>query len=79
MQQAEADLARAQDEVHRSEVALASVENRVSMFGKDADEIANLGERVDRRVRISGLCGARRVRVTATPASGRKSHAYECR
>jgi cobalt-zinc-cadmium efflux system membrane fusion protein len=50
MQQAEADLARAQDEVHRSEVALASVENRVSMFGKDADEIANLGERVDRRV-----------------------------
>ena len=50
LQQAEADLARAQDEVRRTEATVAAVENRVSTFGKDPQEIAGLGDRVDRRV-----------------------------
>jgi cobalt-zinc-cadmium efflux system membrane fusion protein len=52
LQQAEADLTRAQDEYRRAQVALAAVENRLSLFGKDPKEIASLGERVDRRVVI---------------------------
>jgi len=50
LQQAEADLARAQDEVRRTEATVAAVENRVSTFGKNPQEIAGLGDRVDRRV-----------------------------
>jgi len=52
LQQAEADLNRAQDEHRRAQVGLAAVENRLSLFGKDPKEIAGLGERVDRRVII---------------------------
>jgi membrane fusion protein, heavy metal efflux system len=50
LQQAEADLARAQDDVRRSQAVLAAVENRLRLFGKDAQEIASLGQRVDDRV-----------------------------
>jgi membrane fusion protein, heavy metal efflux system len=50
LQQAEADLARAQDDVRRSQAVLAGVENRLRLFGKDAQEIASLGQRVDDRV-----------------------------
>jgi cobalt-zinc-cadmium efflux system membrane fusion protein len=52
LQQAEADLTRAQDEYRRAQVGVAAVENRLSLFGKDPKEIAGLGERVDRRVVI---------------------------
>jgi cobalt-zinc-cadmium efflux system membrane fusion protein len=50
LQQAEADLARSQDDVRRAQAALATVENRLRLFGKDAQEIASLNERVDARV-----------------------------
>ena len=52
LQQAEADLARARDELRRAEATLAAVENRVSLFGKDPQEIASLEEHVDRRVNV---------------------------
>ncbi|HEY3128364.1 MAG TPA: efflux RND transporter periplasmic adaptor subunit [Acidobacteriota bacterium] len=52
LQQAEADLARAQDEYRRVQALLASVENRLAMFGKSKEEIAGLGSRIDRRVVI---------------------------
>jgi cobalt-zinc-cadmium efflux system membrane fusion protein len=52
LQQAEADLIRAQDEYRRAQVGVAAVENRLSLFGKDPKEIAGLGEHVDRRVVI---------------------------
>jgi cobalt-zinc-cadmium efflux system membrane fusion protein len=52
LQQTEADLARAQDEYRRVQAVLASVENRLAMFGKSKEEIASLGNRIDRRVVI---------------------------
>jgi cobalt-zinc-cadmium efflux system membrane fusion protein len=50
LQQAEADFARAQDEVRRADTALASVQNRLSLFGKGPEDIAKLGEHPDRQV-----------------------------
>jgi cobalt-zinc-cadmium efflux system membrane fusion protein len=50
LQQADADFARAQDEVRRANTALASVENRLSLFGKGPEDIARLAEHPDRQV-----------------------------
>jgi len=65
LQQADADLARAQDELRRSEATLRAVENRILLFGKDPDDIASLGERVDRRVilraPITGIIVERKI------------------
>jgi len=65
LQQAEADLARAQDEDHRAEATLKGVENRVLLFGKDPGELAALGEQVDRRIvlraPISGIIVDRKI------------------
>jgi cobalt-zinc-cadmium efflux system membrane fusion protein len=65
LQQTEADFARAQDEVRRTEATVAAVENRVATFGKDPQEIAGLGERVDRRVvlraPITGMIVERKI------------------
>jgi cobalt-zinc-cadmium efflux system membrane fusion protein len=52
LQQADADLARAQDEVRRAQTTLAAVENRLALFGKDEQEIAKLGEHADSRVTL---------------------------
>lgn len=52
LQQAEADLARAQEENRRSLAALAVVENRLALFGKTPEEIAKLNGHVDNRVVI---------------------------
>ncbi len=52
LQLAEADFARATDEYHRAQDSLAAVENRLALFGKEPQEIAQLGGRVDRRVVI---------------------------
>jgi cobalt-zinc-cadmium efflux system membrane fusion protein len=65
LQQAEADLARAQDEVRRADAALAAVESRLALFGKNPQEIANLGQRVDQlvtlRAPISGTIVDRKI------------------
>jgi membrane fusion protein, heavy metal efflux system len=50
LQQTEADLARAQDELRRAEATLRAVENRILLFGKNPEDLASLGEHVDRRV-----------------------------
>ena len=50
LQQVEADLARAQDELRRSEATLRAIENRILLFGKDPDDIAGLREHVDPRI-----------------------------
>jgi cobalt-zinc-cadmium efflux system membrane fusion protein len=50
LQQAEADFARAQDETHRADTALASIVNRLSLFGKGPEDIAKLEEHPDRQV-----------------------------
>jgi cobalt-zinc-cadmium efflux system membrane fusion protein len=48
LQQAEADLARAQDEERRAQAALATVESRIEIFGKQPQEIERPGAPVDR-------------------------------
>ena len=64
-QQAEADLARAQDDVRRAQAAVAAVENRLRLFGKDPEEIASLVQGVDPRVTmrapISGTIVDRKI------------------
>ena len=52
LQEGEADLARAQDEVGRARAALATVESRVDFFGKQSQDIANPGAPVDRSILI---------------------------
>ncbi len=52
LQQAEADLARAQDEVRRAQTTLTSVENRLALFGKDTQEIAKLGDHADTHITL---------------------------
>jgi cobalt-zinc-cadmium efflux system membrane fusion protein len=65
LQQAEADLARAQDDVRRAQAAVAAVENRLRLFGKDPEEIASLAQGVDPRVTmrapISGTIVDRKI------------------
>ena len=52
LQQAEADLSRAEDDVRRAQSAVAVVENRLRLFGKDSQEIAGFGQNVDSRVTL---------------------------
>ena len=52
LQQAEADLARAQDEEIRAQAALAAVESRIELFGKQPREIERQGAPVDRSIVI---------------------------
>jgi cobalt-zinc-cadmium efflux system membrane fusion protein len=65
LQQSEADLARARDEDHRADATLKGVESRVLLFGKDPEDLANLGEHVDRRIvlraPISGIIVDRKI------------------
>jgi membrane fusion protein, heavy metal efflux system len=65
LQQAEADLARAQDENRRAGATLQGVQNRVLLFGKDPEELAGLGDHVDRRIvlraPISGIIVDRKI------------------
>ncbi len=65
LQQAEADLARAQDEYTRAQATLASVRNRLSLFGKTAVEISDLEQHMDRdvvlRAPIAGTIVNRRI------------------
>lgn len=65
LQQAMADLARAQDDYRRTQATLALVESRLEFFGKNPEEIARLGTQVDRRIvlkaPISGTVVDRRV------------------
>jgi cobalt-zinc-cadmium efflux system membrane fusion protein len=60
LQQAEADLRRAAEELRRAEAAVTVAENRLALFGKDKQEIAQLGSRpgaIDRRVIIRAPIG----------------------
>jgi membrane fusion protein, heavy metal efflux system len=52
MQQAETELARAQDEQRRALAALAAMEHRLALFGKKPAEIARLGAQVDSHIII---------------------------
>ena len=65
MQQAETELARAQDEQRRAQAALAAMEHRLALFGKKPEEIARLGDHVDRtiviRAPIAGTIVERKV------------------
>jgi cobalt-zinc-cadmium efflux system membrane fusion protein len=65
LQQAEADLARAQDEERRAEATLATVESRLELFGKQPQEIERPGAPVDRsiviRAPISGTVVDRKI------------------
>jgi len=65
MQQAETELARAQDEQRRALAALAAMEHRLALFGKKPEEIARLGDHVDRtiviRAPIAGTIVERKV------------------
>jgi membrane fusion protein, heavy metal efflux system len=65
VQQAETELARAQDEQRRAQTALAAMEHRLALFGKKPEEIARLGDRVDRhlvlRAPIAGTIVERKV------------------
>lgn len=69
VQLAEADLARAKEEVNRSDAAVAVVKNKLALFGKDAKEIAqienqpagNLDRRIIIRAPISGTIVERKV------------------
>ena len=65
VQQAELELARAQDEQQRAQAVLAGVEHRLALFGKKPDEIARLGNQVDRqmvlRAPIAGTIVERKV------------------
>ncbi|MBL8188766.1 MAG: efflux RND transporter periplasmic adaptor subunit [Acidobacteria bacterium] len=69
LQLAEADLARAKEEVNRSDAAVAVVKNKLALFGKDAKEIAQIEKRpagdLDRRIviraPISGTIVERKV------------------
>jgi cobalt-zinc-cadmium efflux system membrane fusion protein len=58
LQQAEADLNRAQDEHRRAQVGLAAVENRLSLFGKDPKK-ENLR-------RFAGLPGGGQAPIAST-------------
>ncbi|HSX83455.1 MAG TPA: efflux RND transporter periplasmic adaptor subunit, partial [Candidatus Saccharimonadia bacterium] len=51
-QQAEMELARAQDEQRRAQAMLAGVEHRLALFGKKPEEIARLGDQIDRHILI---------------------------
>ncbi len=51
-EQAEMELARAQDEQRRAQAVLAGVEHRLALFGKKPEEIARLGGQVDRHIVI---------------------------
>jgi cobalt-zinc-cadmium efflux system membrane fusion protein len=57
VQQADAELARAKDEKRRAMAAVAGFENRLALFGKNAQEIAQLDGRVDRRVTLRAPIG----------------------
>jgi len=65
LQQAEADLARAQDEKRRAVATLQGVQNRILLFGKDPEELDTLRDHVDRRVvlraPISGIIVERKI------------------
>ena len=52
VQQAETDLARAQDEQRRAQTTLAGMEHRLALFGKKPAEIARLGAQVDSHIII---------------------------
>src|SRR6266571_4754431 len=57
LQQAETELARAQDEQRRAQAALAAVEHRLALFGKSPEEIGRLDGHIDRRVVIRAPIG----------------------
>jgi cobalt-zinc-cadmium efflux system membrane fusion protein len=65
VQQAERELARAQDEQQRAQTVLAGVEYRLVLFGKKPEEIARLGSQADRhmvlRAPIAGTIVERKV------------------
>jgi len=52
LQQAETELARAQDEQRRAQTTLAGMEHRLALFGKKPAEIARLGAQVDSHIII---------------------------
>lgn len=61
LQAAESELARTRDEYRRSLAALSAVQNRLAMFGKNAEEIAQLestaADHLDRRVVLRAPLG----------------------
>ncbi len=65
LQQAEADLARAQDEERRAQAALAAVESRIEIFGKEPKDFALDGAALDSsiviRAPISGTIVDRKI------------------
>jgi membrane fusion protein, heavy metal efflux system len=65
LQQAETELARAQDEQRRAQTTLAGMEQRLALFGKKPAEIARLGAQVDShiiiRAPIAGIIVERKV------------------
>jgi cobalt-zinc-cadmium efflux system membrane fusion protein len=61
LQQSEADLARAQDDVRRSQAAVAAAENRLRLFGKEPDETASVDPKVILRAPIPGTIVDRKV------------------
>jgi cobalt-zinc-cadmium efflux system membrane fusion protein len=61
MQQAEADLARAQDDVRRSQAAVSAAEHRLRLFGKEPDETAAVDPKVTLRAPITGTIVDRKV------------------
>ena len=61
LQQAEADLARAQDDVRRSQAAVAVAENRLRLFGREPQELERVDPRVVMRAPISGTIVDRKI------------------
>ena len=61
LQQAEADLARAQDDVRRSLSAVAVAENRLRLFGREPQELERVDPRVVMRAPISGTIVDRKI------------------
>ncbi len=53
LQQAESDFLRAQDEDKRAKAALAVVENRLALFGKNASDLSEQSGQIDRRITIT--------------------------
>src|SRR5439155_1202526 len=61
LQQAGADLARAQDDVRRSQAAVAVAENRLRLFGREPQELERVDPRVVMRAPISGTIVDRKI------------------
>jgi len=61
LQQVEADLARAQDDVRRSQAAVAVAENRLRLFGREPQELQRVDPRVGMRAPISGTIVDRKI------------------